>query len=391
METERIKMGLVGCGGMSGAHMGAYRQLWSKGLRDFEIVAACDIAEERAEERANQAHEFQGGTKPAVYTELDEMLAKHPDLECVDICALHSAHHTLAVPALNAGKHVIIEKPFGITMRACQLMMEAAERNDKIISVAENYRLARIQRTRSWAIAQGRIGEPRMFFWIEVGEGLGKWGWRNFKMDAGGGWALDGGVHFTDLMRYILGLEAEEVYAINKAYEPYRYDNPGEREGGYAVDVEDAMIATIKFEQGVTAQWTWVGSAPGQGFGQHTIYGSEGALDWGRGLVPRGGEPISNEDLMKEFMDSLSDSEREYYFPGGIEDTVAIELKYFADAIRSGGKPEVDAVEGMRSEAICMAVYESGWFGRPVTIAEIENCELEGYQKEINDKLGIGV
>ena len=64
-------------------------------------------------------------------------------------------------------------------------------------------------------------------------------------------------------------------------------------------------------------------------------------------------------------------------------------MKYFADAIRSGGKPEVDAVEGMRSEAICMAVYESGWFGRPVTIAEIENCELEGYQKEINDKLGI--
>lgn len=387
---ERIKMGLVGCGGMSGAHMGGYRELWSKGIKDFEIVAACDIAVERAEERAHQAQEFQGGTKPAVYTELDEMLAKHPDLACVDICALHSAHHTLAVPALNAGKHVIIEKPFGITMRACKLMMDAADRNDRIISVAENYRLARIQRTRSWAIAQGRIGDPRMFFWVEVSEGLGKWGWRNFKMDAGGGWALDGGVHFTDLMRYILGMEAEEVYAINKAYEPFRYDNPAEREGGYAVDVEDAMIATIKFEQGVTAQWTWVGSAPGHAFRQHTVYGSEGSLDWNQGLVPRGGEPISNEDLMQEFTNSLSDSEREYYFPGGVEDTVAIELKYFADAIRSGGQPEVDAVEGMRSEAICMAVYESGWFGRPVTIEEIENCELEGYQKEINDKLGIG-
>ena len=389
MGTERIKMGLVGCGGMSGAHMGGYRELWSKGIKDFEIVAACDIAVERAEERAHQAQEFQGGTKPAVYTELDEMLAKHPDLACVDICALHSAHHTLAVPALDAGKHVIIEKPFGITMRACKLMMDAADRNDKIISVAENYRLARIQRTRSWAIAQGRIGDPRMFFWVEVSEGLGKWGWRNFKMDAGGGWALDGGVHFTDLMRYILGMEAEEVYAINKAYEPFRYDNPAEREGGYAVDVEDAMIATIKFEQGVTAQWTWVGSAPGHAFRQHTVYGSEGSLDWNQGLVPRGGEPISNDDLMQEFTNSLSDSEREYYFPGGVEDTVAIELKYFADAIRSGGQPEVDAVEGMRSEAICMAVYESGWFGRPVTIEEIENCELEGYQKEINDKLGI--
>ena len=387
--AERIKMGLVGCGGMSGAHMGGYRNLWEKGIRDYDIVAACDIELERAEERANQAHEFQGGTKPAVYTELDEMLTKHPELACVDICALHSAHHTLAVPALDAGKHVIIEKPFGITMRACKLMMEAAEKNDKIISVAENYRLARSQRTRRWAVAEGRIGEPRMFFWIEVNEGLGKWGWRNFKMDAGGGWALDGGVHFTDLMRFILGMEAEEVYAINKAYEPFRYDNPAEREGGYAVDVEDAMIATIKFEQGVTAQWTWVGSAPGHHFNQRTVYGSEGALDFRQGLIPRGGEPIPNNELEREFMDSLSDDEREYYFPGGVEDTVAIELKYFADAIRNGGKPEVDGLEGLRSQAICMAVYESGWFGRPVTLAEIEGCELEGYQKEINEHLGI--
>ena len=61
---------------------------------------------------------------------------------------------------------------------------------------------------------------------------------------------------------------------------------------------------------------------------------------------------------------------------------VAIELKYFADAITTGGKPEVDGIEGMKSEAVCMAVYESGWHGRPVTLAEIENCELEGYQGE---------
>ena len=146
--AEQIKMGLVGCGGMSGAHMGGYRHLWEKDIKDYQIVAACDIARERAEERAHQAHEFQGGSKPAVYTELNEMLDKHPELECVDICALHSAHHELAVPALEAGLHVIIEKPFGITMRACKLMMDAAEKNDKIVSVAENYRLARIQRAR---------------------------------------------------------------------------------------------------------------------------------------------------------------------------------------------------------------------------------------------------
>ena len=388
--SDRLKMGLVGCGGMSGAHMDSYRELWSNDLRCYDIIAACDIDRERAETRANQAHEFQGGTKPAVYTELAEMLSKHPELDCVDICALHRAHHILAVPALEAGKHVIIEKPLGITMRACKLIMDAADKNGKILSVAENYRLDKTQRARHWAVRQGLIGTPRMFFWVEVGEGLGKWGWRNFKMDAGGGWALDGGVHFTDLMRFILGLEAEEVYAINKAYEPHRYDNPAERAGGYEVDVEDAMLSTIKFAEGVSAQWTWVGSAPGQGFNRRTLYGSEGCIDFGTGLVPRTGEPLNNEELVNAFMDSISDEERDYYFPNGIENTVAIELKYFADAINTDGKPEVDGIEGMKSEAICMAVYESGYWGRPVTLAEIESCELEGYQKEINDELGIG-
>ena len=388
--SDRLKMGLIGCGGMSGAHIRGYQELWSKDLKLFDIVAACDIDASRAEEQATQAHEFQDGTKPAVYTDVEEMLTKHPDLDCVDICALHSAHHTLAIPALEAGLHVIIEKPLGITMRACKLILDAAEKNGRILSVAENYRLDRVQRARRWAVRQGRIGEPRMLFWVEVGESLGKWGWRNFKMDAGGGWALDGGVHFTDLMRFILDAEAVEAYAINKAYEPYRYDNPAERLGGYDVDVEDAMISTIKFERGVTAQWTWVGSGPGGSFSRRTVYGSDGSLDFETGLTPRNGEPISNEALLKEFMASISEDERAYYFPSGVEDTVAIELKYFADAIKAGGRPEVDGVEGMKSEAICMAVYESGWFGRPVTLAEIESCALEGYQGEINDKLGIG-
>ena len=105
--------------------------------------------------------------------------------------------------------------------------------------------------------------------------------------------------------------------------------------------------------------------------------------------MPRNSEPISNEDLVKEFMGNISDDAREYYFPRGMGNTVAIELKYFADAINTGGKLKVDGLEGMKSEAICMAVYEPGWFGRSVTLTEIENCALEGYQKKINDKLRI--
>ena len=69
--------------------------------------------------------------------------------------------------------------------------------------------------------------------------------------------------------------------------------------------------------------------------------------------------------------------------------TVAIELKDFADAVRIGTVPEVDVMEGLKDQAICMAIFESAWFNRPVSLQEIERCELEGYQKEINEALGI--
>ena len=318
------------------------------------------------------------------------MLNNHPEIDCVDICTLHSEHHGLATQALQAGKHVIIEKPLGITMRAGKQILDAATANNRILSVAENYRLSRHERARRWAVQQGMVGDVRMFFWIDVGESLGKWGWRNFKMQAGGGWALDGGVHFTDLMRFHLGLEAKEVYAVNKAYEPFRYEDTKNRADGYEVDVEDCMIATIKFDHGVSAQWTWVGSAPGQGFNRKTIYGSEGSLDWGSGLHRRSdGESLSTDEIYHKFMSSLNETEREYFFPRDIDNTIAIELKYFADAINNGSQPEVDGLEGYRSQAICMAVYESGYFGRSVTIEEIENLSLEGYQKEINDELSV--
>jgi len=70
---------LIGCGGMSGSH-----KLWEKELRLFDIDA------NRAKERAGQAHDFQGGPKPAVYTAVEEMLAKSSNLDCVDICAPHT-------------------------------------------------------------------------------------------------------------------------------------------------------------------------------------------------------------------------------------------------------------------------------------------------------------
>ena len=88
-------------------------------------------------------------------------------------------------------------------------------------------------------------------------------------------------------------------------------------------------------------------------------------------------------------MGSLAEEEKEKLFPGGVTNAIAVELKDFADAVRLGTVPEVDGMEGYKALAICLALFESAWFNRPVSLEEIERCETEGYQKEINQALGI--
>ncbi|MEW6756025.1 MAG: Gfo/Idh/MocA family oxidoreductase [Candidatus Latescibacterota bacterium] len=385
---EPVRLAVVGCGGIAGAHVRALCALWEKGQRPLEVVAACDVDEGRARQLAASVAQYQG-QEPAVYTDVRCLLAREERVEAVDICALHSEHHTLAVPCLEAGKDVLIEKPLAITMRAGRAMLEAALRARRLLAVAENYRRSPEERARHWAIRQGRIGVPRTFYWQDVGEGLGKWGWRNFRMQAGAGWVLDGGVHFADLFRYHLGGEAVEVFARVHQYEPHRYDVPKARTGAWQVDVEDAVMAVVTFPGEVLVQWTWQGSAPGQSFSRRALYGSEGCIDWATGVWSRNDAHVDNETLVQEYLAGLAEEEKEGLFPAGVTDGFAVELVDFARAVRGGCPCEVDGMGGYRAQAICLAVFESAWLGRPVTLREVERCQTEGYQADINQALGI--
>lgn len=385
--ADKVKLAMVGCGGMSGAHMGGYKNLHQEGICDFELVATCDINRNAAETRANQSEEVQG-FKPNIYEDVNEMLDKESEIEAVDICSFHSAHHDLACACLEAGKHVIIEKPLGITMKACRLIVETAKNKDRILAVAENYRRSPGQRAINWALKKGMIGKPRMLFYIDVGEALGPWGWRDHKNVAGAGWLLDGGVHYADMFRYHLG-EAQEVTAVVKSFDPFRYRDGAEMKDPVLTTVEDSSFAVIKFENDAIVQWTSVRAAPGQGFGNHVIYGSEGSLDYGGRLNLRGKDESQNVNEL--FQESLSDDERERLFPKGITDSVATELKEFGDAVLGveGVYPETDGMEGLKAMGICMGVLESAWFNKPVNLRDVENCLIEGYQKDLNEDLGL--
>lgn len=384
---EKLNIALVGCGGMMGAHVRGYQALWEAGFRDFRIVGCCDIEEAKAAAMAEQIGEFQG-SRPAVHSDMEAMLAAEPGIAAVDMSPVHRDHHVLAVPALEAGKHVIIEKPLAISMRAGKLILDAAERVGTVLAVAENYRRSPNMRAVKWAVSEGRIGEVRMIFWIDIGERLWYWAWREHRDQAGGGWPLDGGVHFADLFRYHIG-PVREVSALVRTYYPFRHGTHQDPTGEpIPVDVEDTTLATMAFDGDVTGTWISTTAAPAMGFGKRAIYGSEGCIDLSGGLRTRT-EEVPLDALTEQYMDQLDDEAKERLFPHGVTDTVGQELAEFVRACLHGTPVETDGLEGYKAEAICFALYESQALGRPVTTEEIENLEVEEYQKEINEGLGL--
>ncbi|MGC8832034.1 MAG: Gfo/Idh/MocA family protein [Thermoproteota archaeon] len=378
---RRLSISLIGCGGMMGAHVEGFRQLFSKGLRIFEIKAVCDVEESLAREKAESIVGFQG-SEPKVYTDVEEML-RSESLDAVDIALPHNIHHAVASLCFDEGLDVIIEKPLGITMRAARMIMDKARKNNRVLAVAENYRRSPENRAIRWAVEQGLIGEPRMIAWSSAGWNPGAWGWRENKYVAGGSWVFDGGVHLADLDRYQLGREALEVYAVQKTFDPVR--------DGVEVTVDDMTMAVIRYERDVYVQWLWTRAAPGKTLGFRVIYGSTGAID-NDGLFIQKESSVEMQGmnmLVNKMLESLTPEEKNRRFPMNIKDTVATELYDFYDSVVNKHAPEVDGLEAYRDMAIPLGLYESALLKKPVSVRDVEELKVEEYQKEINEKLGI--
>ncbi len=378
---EKLSIALVGCGSIANAHVNGYKDLYTRGLRVFDIKAVCDVSNQNAEEKVEAISRFQED-KPKIYTELEDIL-KEESLDAVDICLPHNVHHDVASRCLGEGLHVIIEKPLGITMRTAKIIIDAAEKHRRTLAVAENYRRSPENRAVWWAIRQDLIGKPRMIIWAASGWGPRPWGWREDKFVAGGSWVFDGGVHLADLDRYHLGMEALQVYSVNDTFDPLKE--------GVKVTVDDMTMAIIQYENRVYAQWLWTRAAPAKDINMRVIYGSKGSLTSEDLQIQKEGyvERYSIRTIVEKMTKSLKTEGQEKWFPKGAGDTFATELYDFYDSVINKRKPEVDGWEAYKDMAIPLGFYESAVLGKPVKIKDVEGLRIEEYQKEINEKLSI--
>ena len=401
MSEKQVRLALIGCGGIANAHLRGYQALVEKGVDTFSIDATCDVHRQAAQNYAEKIAEFQG-TTPRVYDNVEEML-KTEDLNGADICTPHSHHHISAIPCLESGVDIMTEKPFGVTVKASKRMIEVAKENGRIAAAAENCRRSPGQRAVRWALNEGNIiGTPRMFFaqsasWRDSSE-VGNWHWRLDKELSGGGMVMDSGAHMMDTIRYFFG-DVERVYAEVRQIDE-QFANHAER-GKVRSCHEDTWVAIINFKSGVIGTWSWTTAAPVHGFLNVAFYGSEGVIrDYGdvfhpfafqeRGEVEKlDGTKYTINELRDMYLETLSDEEKERLFPFGIEDGFALEVYDFINAIKNRCPPEVDGWTGLQAKSIAIAIYESAWSGEAVSIADVLDGKVNGYQKEIDEHWGL--
>jgi len=398
-----VRLVIIGCGGIAKAHMRGYEQIKRVEPDKFEIVAVCDPEVGRAEEFADWAERFQG-KRPRVYDDHEVLLREEAsNLDAADIITPHHLHHVIAVACLEAGLHVMVEKPVGVTVKATKKVVETAKRVGKFAATAENIRRGVPQRTAWWLFNESKlIGEPTLFYAIQVGYDqpppLGRepsWHWRADRFLSGGGLVLDSGAHFCDTIRYFFG-EVKQVHAVVKQLLPRPL-----RKGDEIVidDREDTWMAVLEFEGGLTGFWSFTNAAPAHRFTHVVYYATEGALvDMGdafhgpvaSALVKHlNGRVCRLGELAEDFRRAIGEEAWHRLFPHGFTDGFTLECYDFLDAVQKNRPPEVTAEDGLKAKAISIAIYEAATTGQTVRVQDVWEGKVEVYQRPINEHWGL--
>jgi len=395
--AETVRLGLVGCGSISRCHVRGYNDLFGRGCKEFQVTACCDLKQENAEGCAEAIAEAQG-FKPQVFTHPDDMVAAGV-VDAADLCLPHCFHHTAAIPLLEAGLHVMVEKPLGITIKATRKIIEAAEKHDRVLACAENVRRDMPARACEWAINTKRlIGDVRLVNIQHISlqpfdYERPAFKWRGLKLLTGGGMIMDSGAHFGDMIQVLFG-EVDEVYCDFSVYDE-RLIEDAPILGDAKADVEDTWHAVLRFKGGPLVSWTYSRSLPEKGIRAADYLGSEGVIKdlgfpfhpfqgGGRAILADGAE-VSKEEIEAEYMASLSEEQKARLFPYGATDGFAVEIWDFINAVATGRKPEMDGYDALRAKALCESCYESAIAGQPVKFADVVAGRVNAYQQPIDE------
>ncbi len=230
MKDKKVKIGVIGAGKIAQI---AHIPQWKK-IPEAEIVAICDIQPSTA---AWVAEKF--GVQ-IWYSEPDELF-KDDQIDVIDICTDTQSHKKLAIDALSAGKHVIVEKPMAPTHADALLMADAAAKYDRLLMAAMNVRFRKEFITLKSFIEGGELGDVyscRASWFRNLDLTTINKHWLSKKEISGGGVLMDLGIQMLDAAWWLLG-DTEPVAVKAKVF----HHSPN-------LEVEDTTVCMVEFDNG---------------------------------------------------------------------------------------------------------------------------------------------
>lgn len=352
-----INVAILGCSKIARVHARAIQQ-----IPEFKLKAVWSRTPESAEK-------FAGEFSLKAYQSVP-VLIHDENIQLAVVCTAHPYHATPAIEAMEAGAHVMIEKPLAVTLQDCDRIIEASKRTGRKVGVISQRRWYQPIVRMKEAIISGKIGTP-MLGTIQL------FGWRDrsyFEGDAWRGkWATEGGgvlvnqaPHQLDILQWLMG-EMDEVFGYwGNINHPY-------------VEVDDTAVAVVRFKKGGFGNIILSNSQKPGLYGKVHIHGSNGAsvgaqIEGGSMFLP-GKTTIAaapkldlwtvpgEEHLLEEWNQADAN---EFYAVDSLTWYFRRQYEDFADAIISNRQPFVTVEEGRKTVELFTAIYRSQRDGKPV-------------------------
>lgn len=351
---SKVKIGIIGAGNIANTHIRNYLE-----IQDAEVVAICDINPERLKITAEKF----GIEK--TFNSADEMLA-NVELDAADVCVWNCNHAECTIKALEAGLHVLCEKPMAYNTEQAIKMKEVADKMGKLLMIGFTMRFSDESRIAKDFIDKGYMGEIYYSKANYIRRHGSPGGWFSNSKLSGGGPVIDLGVHVIDHTRYLMGNpKPVSVFAATFDKLKNRPDlktdvdwKPLDAKPDDIYDVEDLATALIRYDNGAVTHLETSYSLNGDPTGYKQFFGDKGGL-----LLDAGNMKIFTE--MNGFMVDVI-PHTACYKQGNPQ--YLAEMSHFVDCVKNGTPCIASAEDGIIVMKILDAIYESAKTGHEVII-----------------------
>jgi len=351
---QKIKVGIVGLGTIGKVHADAYAH-----CADAELAAMCDV-------HAGRLAEVSGKYQvKARFTDYRDLLKT--DVAAISVCVPNHLHHEIAVAALRAGKHVLLEKPMTMNARLAAEIIAVQKKARKVVQIGMVRRQAPEARLIREEVQSGRLGEIYHMRAVLIRQrgipGLG--GWFTTKALSGGGPLIDIGVHWFDLCMYLSGqwhptsVSAVTYTKFGANMRAYKYVSMWAGPPNYAgvFDVEDYATGLVRFGRKATLSFEIAWAANAEESMYIELMGDKG------GVRALDGKPLK---ILTEYAGRLADVTPQFKADSN---PFHVQAAKFLAACRGECPPAATTVEGLTVMRLMDGVYQSAKSGQEVKIA----------------------